>query len=235
MKSWIFACLLAFSGLPLSAAATEQIPDQITIDGQLHELSTLPLDSYIQENKIKLEATCSCNWRGYVAQWEIREGALWLSKVGEPDLDERSAGGKSLAADIFPGKTLPLKAHWYSGTMAVGIGETTNESAMMGFTQGNTEFLLAKVKHGEIVQQRRMSGEAFTALRQQQFEAYRKTDAYEQAYQQSVEAERRMREAMIKKDPDMAQYFLSDTTEEENRQAFDFVSYAFDLEAYLRF
>ena len=64
---------------------TAQETDLILIDGVQHNLFTNPLDAYRERYRrdiilLQDHPNTAC-WRGYVAEWEIDEGRLFLLKV----------------------------------------------------------------------------------------------------------------------------------------------------------
>jgi len=64
---------------------TAQETDRILIDGVQHELFTNPLEMYRETYRRDIvffqdHPNTAC-WRGYVAEWEIVEGKLFLLKV----------------------------------------------------------------------------------------------------------------------------------------------------------
>ena len=64
---------------------TAQATDLILIDGVQHNLFTNPLDAYRERYRrdmifLQDHPNTAC-WRGYVAEWEIDDGRLFLLKV----------------------------------------------------------------------------------------------------------------------------------------------------------
>jgi hypothetical protein len=64
---------------------TGQAADRIIIDGRRHTMLTFPLDMYREEHRpdmvfFQASPNTGC-WRGYVAEWEIDDGKLFLLNV----------------------------------------------------------------------------------------------------------------------------------------------------------
>jgi hypothetical protein len=64
---------------------TDQVRDRIIIDGSSHRMMSCPLDKYREECRpdmvfFQASPDTSC-WRGYVAEWEIDDGKLFLLHV----------------------------------------------------------------------------------------------------------------------------------------------------------
>ncbi|MBN6207505.1 hypothetical protein JYK21_13610 [Ralstonia pickettii] len=72
-----------------AAFATPQVAEVILVNDEPTALLAEPLAPLLEEEKISdnlrvaLGGWCStANWRGYVGTWEIRDGALYLVKLG---------------------------------------------------------------------------------------------------------------------------------------------------------
>jgi len=75
--------LLALAS-PLRVDATAQDPDSIRIEGKVLDLNTNPLGAVIaaKDWRAPTEAVIwSSNWRGYTAEWEVRDGRLFLMEA----------------------------------------------------------------------------------------------------------------------------------------------------------
>jgi len=64
---------------------TEQAADRITINGSSHTMLTFPLDVYREKYRpdmvfYQASPNTGC-WRGYIAEWEIEDGTLFLLNV----------------------------------------------------------------------------------------------------------------------------------------------------------
>ena len=69
----------------------QECPDVCLIDGFEHPLLPSPLEAVIAAlgvTPIRYHELCSACWRGCVARWELRDGALYLLAV-----DHRRGGG----------------------------------------------------------------------------------------------------------------------------------------------
>jgi len=79
------------------------------------------LDQFFNSN-------CSANWRGHKAFWRIEDARLLLIKVVT---DACSDVPKEFPIEkLFPGKSTPLLASWYSGKLVVGIGKPHRSRAL---------------------------------------------------------------------------------------------------------
>lgn len=114
--------LFLYALTPLSRA-TEQIPDEILVDGARYQLLTRsPFEALLSRPdmnsalnaRIGLKSTN--NWRGYIATWEIRGNRLLLQRM--------ISGGRPLPLSaFFIGRDSPVDAIWFSGTLLLGKGE----------------------------------------------------------------------------------------------------------------
>ncbi|QFT54213.1 hypothetical protein [Microbulbifer sp. THAF38] len=123
MKLLLTSLLLFMS---LQASATQQIKEEFTVDQARFEISQLPLDSYIDQKsfheKVKPQM-CSANWRGYRGSWALEKEMLVLRYLVANACDKSP---KPIDVDtIFPNKSYPIAATWYTGKIIVRIGERT--------------------------------------------------------------------------------------------------------------
>ncbi len=104
---------------------TAQLPERIVYEGTEGFLFTDPLESYFTKDSPRPEfaAPHTACWRGYVGVWEIKEDFLYLSDI---KAWMRNAEGKAASVGfekIFPGKSKPLKADWFTGTLRIPRGK----------------------------------------------------------------------------------------------------------------
>jgi hypothetical protein len=118
-----------FTGLFLiilagNAQATAQVPDILLYQGQAQPLLTNPLEAYFSSRRPKPDTlfrfSCTANWRGYVATWEIKEGSLYLVRLTEGTCDQDAP--EIPLAKLFPDRQAPVRADWFSGVLRVPMG-----------------------------------------------------------------------------------------------------------------
>ena len=99
---------------------TAQATETLHYRGRMLPLCTEPLAPYldhIQPSPL-LNDLCSACWRGYVGEWEIADGRLYL--VG---LSKFWSNDDRLTLDsLFPSETDGVFAHWYSGELRCWLG-----------------------------------------------------------------------------------------------------------------
>ena len=111
------------------AQATEQTLDTLRVNGRVAELTAQPLDAYLEahprwEDDLP-HLMSSANWRGYVADWEIKDGRLLLTRIYRDVHAEREFWwqfwrSRSDTHDhVMPGTPLPTLATWFSDILVV--------------------------------------------------------------------------------------------------------------------
>ena len=121
--------VLVFSALVLLFATpawpTAQIPEKIVYEGTEGFLFTNPLETYFTKDNPRPEfaAPHTACWRGYVGSWEIREDTLYLTDLKAWMRDEEGKAAPVEFERIFPGKTKPVKADWFTGTLRIPRGK----------------------------------------------------------------------------------------------------------------
>jgi hypothetical protein len=142
--------LLGF-GVSNFCFGTQQIDDVIFFESQRYQIEELPLDSkfgYDKLQKILNPQLCSASWRGYKAEWFIRDGFLWLSRIiKSPCADEAEHVEEAV---LFPDQTYPIKADWYTGEIGLVVGEREyiNGSAPKNSTGYKIDTFVFKFKDG---------------------------------------------------------------------------------------
>ena len=118
----VFAAILLFaSGV---AFATPQVAEVIIVNDEPTALLAEPLAPLLKQQRIAdnlraaLGGWCTtANWRGYVGTWEIRDGALYLVKLGSPCHEPNDAPLDT----VIPGASSPQRAYWFSGNLTVPL------------------------------------------------------------------------------------------------------------------
>jgi hypothetical protein len=111
--------------LATSAWPTDQIPERIVYEGTEGFLFTNPMETYFTRDNPSPEFTAphTACWRGYVGSWEIREDTLYLTDFKAWMRDKEAKAAPVEFERIFPGKTKPMKADWFTGTLRIPRGK----------------------------------------------------------------------------------------------------------------
>lgn len=110
-----------------------------------------PLDDYFQLAGIEPGFQCNCTalWRGYVGEWEITQGRLYLLKLTGTLEDGRPASLET----FFPGFPERVFAHWYCGQIRLPQGRQL-EYVHMGWASVYEQDLLIDFDKGQLTQTR---------------------------------------------------------------------------------
>lgn len=125
-----------------SAQATRQGSDPLIWNGETVHPENGPTiwDAFpenqriIQKPKFDIESTA--NYKGYTAKWEIKDDALHLVSL-EGKIDGKKVG----VSDVFPGKTVPILASWFSGTVIIPRGKE------IGLMKGEARYVYTQETH----------------------------------------------------------------------------------------
>jgi len=148
---------------------TAQYPDLINYQGKQYPLFSNPLDSYFNEHNPRpdLKALSTANWRGYIAEWEIEDNALYLDNLrGWIDGDHRTyavnaceIGIENLFHGVFNG---PVKATWFPGTLRIPQGELL-EYVHMDYESVYDQDILLTIEKDVWYEQMEMTTDPFIA------------------------------------------------------------------------
>lgn len=103
---------------------TEQALEKIIYAGKNERLLGTPLESYFEliESNIYFQHNASNCWRGYVGEWEVIDGRVYL--IG---FEARLSSGKQIRLeDIFPNFLERVFAHWITGALRIPQGKRVN-------------------------------------------------------------------------------------------------------------
>ncbi len=124
---------------------TAQISEILHYQGRKQRMCTEPLGDYFALADIKpgFEFSSTALWRGYVGEWDVQDGRLYLIK-----LTGNLEGGRSASLEtFFPGFPDRVFAHWYTGQVRLpmgelvqyvhgGYGSTYEQDLLIDFDQG---------------------------------------------------------------------------------------------------
>lgn len=144
--------LLLFIGFSSNVSATAQMPDLLVYEGKTVSIFSNPLEAYFDKNHPRpnelFKFSCTANWRGYLATWQIKDGFLYLLKLAEGSCDEKAA--EIPLAKLFPKQKAPIKASWFSGVLIIPQGEQL-EYVHMGYGSVYEKELHLRIKNGKLV------------------------------------------------------------------------------------
>lgn len=140
--------------LPSAATATAQIGDVLFYKGERLSIFSNPLEQYFSDENPRPKglfmASCSACWRGYVATWKIEEGHLYLEKLVEGTC---GADAKEIVlGKVFPNRTGPVKATWFTGTLRVPRGKELRY-VHMGYESVYEKELFIQIEKGKVVKE----------------------------------------------------------------------------------
>jgi hypothetical protein len=136
--------------LPSMAVATVQVSDRMQYDSKDTIVLECPLEDWLlrkEARQVKFDVMSTSNYKGYLAEWEIKDSKLRL--VGF----EATVNGRRVSIDeIIPGAKLPVDAVWFSGKLHVPTGPALDTNGATFATWTKYEQLdVLEVKKGRVV------------------------------------------------------------------------------------
>jgi hypothetical protein len=100
---------------------TAQISEILHYQGRKQRMCTEPLGDYFALAGITpgFVVSSTALWRGYVGEWDIRDGRLYLIKLTGTLEGDKPASLET----FFPGYPDRVFAHWYSGQVRLPMGK----------------------------------------------------------------------------------------------------------------
>ena len=188
MKALAVVLLMSFLAYGTPVLATAQEPDRIEIDGVEHPLHTNPLTSQLEARewtppKDAIENTD--NWRGYVANWAIREDALVLLEVTVSMRREGQQTRRSILSELYD-QPPPVPASWYSGALVIPEGKQV-QNVHMGYGSTYERYQIFRIQGGKVLEHRSLDRAEFRAYREQKFAEWQQTPEFQAHYDSLVE------------------------------------------------
>ena len=116
--------LILFMMCSVSVSATEQIDDVFSVGGKAYPIDELPLDQLLAPDhisKMLQQPVCTASWRGYQANWYLKDDYLWLESIRKNPCDSKYEYIES--SILFGNKNYPIKAEWFTGNISFPVGE----------------------------------------------------------------------------------------------------------------
>lgn len=124
---------------------TAQISERLTYEGRQLSMCSEPLNDYFALSGIRpgFESNCTALWRGYIGEWEILDGRLYLTGLSGTLED----GTEATLETFFPGFRERVFAHWFSGRIRVPQGKML-DYVHMGYASTYERDLLLDIENG---------------------------------------------------------------------------------------
>ena len=131
---------------------TAQVPDIIIYRGRRYPLLSNPLEAYWKEHPPRphFKPLHTANWRGYVAEWLIKSGALYLAGL-RARIDNSYGERKEMGLrDLFPDAGGQIQASWFSGELRIPQGKQV-KYVHMGYDSTYEKELILTIEEGKVV------------------------------------------------------------------------------------
>jgi hypothetical protein len=162
-----------------TAFGTIQKSDEIVYNGKKYDLPHIyPMENYFKKypEKYPQSEHISTNlWRGYLATFKIKDDQLYLTNIeiiAGDTIDKKGYSKtiwKSVLNEIFP-KQKSVKSDWMTGLLLLTDSR---------FYSKNDYYILLEINEGNITKKKRFnSDEEYYKFREKQFQAFKKTDEY---------------------------------------------------------
>ncbi len=191
MKIKILILLFTFSIVKI--LATAQATDIIIINNKEYPLLNNPLDRYFKENPeyhpiygphlkmfkkyrnkpIPLPFSTG-NYRGYIATFKIENNNLILADLEVQNINSEKRNYISVYQQLFKNKKVVLN---YSGILVIPDGELV-EFSNFGYSSLYGHYKLITINNDTMVKEKELDKEEFIQFKINQFEEYKKTEAY---------------------------------------------------------
>lgn len=196
-----FILFLACYALSLNAFATAQISDSIQINGKSYALNTNPLKNHPKLDGWKSptdSVSSTANWRGYLASWEIKDSKLLLTDITITYLNKKTDDyeRRSIAGDFVD--AVPAPATWYSGALIIPDGQLVNY-VHMGYASTYSHYLIFQIDEGNVIGSLSLSQAEFEDYRDKKFEAFKNSEEFRQAFEETTKGENKMSAVMALK------------------------------------
>jgi hypothetical protein len=156
------ATLLALTAPAMAGWSLSHVSNTIKINHKAERSAEKPLGDYlvVRQNfdRFMKYSSPSCGLSRYHADWEIKDQKLFLNKLSvECKVDKRT----SVPLDqLFPNRSQPVFADWYSGTLRLRRGEEPEYISVSDGLTGSREvqvffpiFMHIDIQNGVVIRQ----------------------------------------------------------------------------------
>jgi hypothetical protein len=163
---------------------TKQIPDTLIYKGQEHTLDYELLSGYMYENKIEPPPTgvMTALWRGYIAEFEIRDGQLFLNDLHVMNDEER----EPFIQQAFPGG-LPQKLGFISQLIVLYSGWVDGSLRLPAQLNTWQRYEVLEIKNGNLTGSKTFTHEEMKLFEEEQYEYFLLTDEYAAKKQAAID------------------------------------------------
>ncbi len=119
---------------------TMQASEIIEYRGKNYSMSNLPLNAFIEKNKLEFEAHTTAHWRGYQGYWKFTDDKLFIINLETSNQNY---------FEVFKTNE-PIFADWFSGVIQIGLGNVIYED----FSNYYENYLWIKFESGKAVEKR---------------------------------------------------------------------------------
>jgi len=190
MKRVLFVILVTVF-FSIRILGTPQTPDNIIYNGIIYKLlHVYPMESFLKKHPDKhpkkdLFFTSTALSRGYLATFEIKGNQLYLKDIIINTVDSTSNSKdyvkiqKSVMSEVFPNQTL-VKINWVTGLFVLPAGKKIEgPKAYVDYSSTYEKYIVLEMEKGILKREKELSYSEYEIFRQEQFEAFKKTDEYE--------------------------------------------------------
>jgi hypothetical protein len=129
---WRVKCMaLLLTLFAFCSFATDQVRDIVTFRGERSTTLERPLNDFLRRLPTvpRFDVSSTANYKGYTATWELKDSRLFLKSF-----NATTNGHPFSVAWLFPTRSLPILADWYSGTLHIVDG--SNRLVALNITNG---------------------------------------------------------------------------------------------------
>jgi hypothetical protein len=184
----ILCCLPLITAL---AFATAQTPDRLVIEGREEPLHANPLEPFFKrhpERRPKSEWISSALWRGYIADFTIEGGMLYVRDIRiestEDDRQDRRIW-ISVIEKVFSEKE-ERRLTWFTGFLVLPRGNMT-AYVHMGYASAYERYRLILIRDGQVVADGDFSAAELEEYKALQLAAFARSEQFRKTW---IEIER---------------------------------------------
>ncbi|WP_026710053.1 hypothetical protein [Flavobacterium filum] len=119
---------------------TMQAKEIIEYRGENYTMSNLPLNQFIETNKLKFEAHTTAHWRGYQGYWKLSDDKLYIIDIETSNQNY---------FEVF-NTNEPVFANWFSGIIQIGLGKAIYND----FSSYHENYLWLNFENGHVIEKR---------------------------------------------------------------------------------
>jgi len=179
---------LVFLYIQIATAQTYR-PDKIVLDGVQYDFRYHHMETYFKffnDKRPVVNKDSTIVSRGYIAEYEIKDNALYFKDLKTPINDDYS-NLESNTKKVFSEGEKELKMFWVTGLFDIGLGDPIFPTAKDSLRPIYDNYLVIEIEKGEVKRTNTFSYKIYKSFKDYQLSLFKSSGGYNKLYNRLLE------------------------------------------------